>query len=57
MFAFIFSVLYAASDEIHQLFTPTREGRMRDVIIDTAGIYLMYIYIKSHLNFVKKLVS
>jgi VanZ family protein len=29
--------LYAASDEIHQLFVPDREGRPIDVLIDTGG--------------------
>lgn len=32
-----FTVIYAISDEIHQLFIPTREGKLRDVIIDTVG--------------------
>jgi VanZ family protein len=30
-------VLYAASDEFHQLFVPSREGAVRDVLIDTSG--------------------
>jgi VanZ family protein len=30
-------VAYAASDEVHQLFVPTREGRIRDVLYDSAG--------------------
>lgn len=30
-------VAYAASDEVHQLFVPTREGRIRDVIYDSVG--------------------
>ncbi len=34
----VLAVLYAISDEIHQTFIPTREGRIRDVIIDSAGI-------------------
>jgi VanZ family protein len=29
--------LYAASDEFHQSFVPTREARFGDVLIDTAG--------------------
>ena len=29
--------LYAASDEFHQSFVPTRTARMSDVFIDTAG--------------------
>ncbi len=30
-------LLYAASDEFHQLFVPSREGSVRDVVIDTTG--------------------
>jgi VanZ family protein len=29
--------LYAASDEIHQAFVPSREASVRDVLLDTAG--------------------
>ncbi len=29
--------LYAASDEFHQIFVPTRTARVSDVLIDTAG--------------------
>lgn len=36
----IFTVLYAASDEWHQTFVPTRSGSVRDVAIDTAGAVL-----------------
>ena len=36
-FGFGFAVLFAASDEIHQAFVPSREGRAVDVLIDTAG--------------------
>lgn len=32
-----FSVLYAASDEIHQLFVSGRSGQIKDVCIDAAG--------------------
>lgn len=45
-FAFIFTVLYAASDEIHQLFVPGREGKVTDVLIDSAGA-LFFICITS----------
>ena len=41
-------VLYAISDEIHQLFVPGRSGEMRDVLIDSIagliGIGLIYTY-------------
>src|SRR5581483_1791631 len=32
-----FAVLYAATDEFHQTFIPSREGCLRDVCIDTTG--------------------
>ena len=37
LYAFIITLLYAMTDEIHQRFVPTREGRLRDVIIDAIG--------------------
>lgn len=46
LIALIIALIYAASDEIHQTFVPTREGRLRDVGIDTIGMSLMYIYTK-----------
>jgi len=50
----LLSVLYAITDEFHQTFVPSREGRVRDVLIDTSGILLMYIYIKNNLRVIKK---
>jgi VanZ family protein len=38
--AWILSVLYAFTDEIHQSFIPTRSARLRDVLIDAAGTLL-----------------
>jgi|SRR5690625_4615422 len=35
--ALAISVLYAISDEVHQLFIPGRSGEVRDVLIDSAG--------------------
>jgi VanZ family protein len=32
--------LYAASDELHQSFVPTRHGNLRDVTIDTVAVTL-----------------
>lgn len=42
-------VLYACSDEVHQLFVPGRTGRIRDVLIDTSGavIAMISIYFKN----------
>lgn len=52
--AFLIAVLYAVSDEIHQTFVPTREGRLRDVVIDTAGITCAYLLVKNNWKYVKK---
>lgn len=35
--AFAISVIYAATDEFHQLFIPGRTGTPKDVLIDSAG--------------------
>ena len=36
--AMLFSLIYAFTDEIHQLFIPGRTGKLRDVGIDFIGI-------------------
>lgn len=47
----VLSMLYACSDEIHQIFVPGRAGRISDVLLDTAGalfgagVLLLIIYI------------
>lgn len=38
--ALFFSMLYAISDEIHQLYIPGRSGEVGDVIIDTFGAFV-----------------
>jgi VanZ family protein len=37
IFAITTAIIYAASDEFHQSFTPGREPTVRDVIFDTIG--------------------
>lgn len=47
--ALLICVLYAISDEVHQLFVPGRGGQVRDVIIDSAGASVgigLYLIIK-----------
>lgn len=44
--AAVISLLYAISDEYHQTFVPLREGRIRDVFIDSIGIAAMYLYLR-----------
>lgn len=39
-FAFLLCVVYAISDEIHQLFVPGRSGQLRDVMIDSSGSFV-----------------
>lgn len=34
------AIIYAATDEFHQTFVAGRDGRLRDVLIDSAGILL-----------------
>jgi len=57
LIAFVLTFLYAASDEIHQTFVPTREGTLRDVGIDTIGMSLMYIYTKYRFNSINRFLS
>lgn len=42
--AFIVCVLYAISDEVHQLFIPGRSGEVRDVLIDSTGAIVGIIF-------------
>ena len=38
--AWIICILYASSDEFHQLFVKGRSGEIRDVLIDSIGAFL-----------------
>ena len=42
----VIAVLYSISDEYHQTFVPFREGTVRDVFIDSIGIFLMYLILR-----------
>ena len=46
----LLAVLYGASDEFHQSFTPGREPRVRDVLFDAFGSILSVYYIWNYLN-------
>jgi len=46
VYSFILTIVYAATDEIHQLYTPGRDARVRDVLFDTAGASLTLYWIK-----------
>jgi VanZ family protein len=38
--AILISAIYAATDELHQQFVPTRQGSIWDVLLDTSGAAL-----------------
>ena len=38
--AFLVGMLYAVSDEVHQLFVPGRSGEGKDVLLDSVGVLL-----------------
>ncbi len=40
VFSFLFCVIYAISDEIHQLFVPGRGAQAVDVLIDSIGAFV-----------------
>ncbi len=48
LFSGIICILYAATDEIHQLYVPGRGGQIRDVLIDSLGAgtgFILYFII------------
>ncbi len=44
--AFILTLLYGISDEIHQLFVPGRHGSVADVLFDASGALLMILLLR-----------
>jgi VanZ family protein len=44
--ALIFTILYAISDEYHQMFVQTRTASWRDVIIDSVSASIIYLILK-----------
>ena len=48
LLAFLICVLYAVSDEIHQIFIPGRSGQISDVLLDSSGgllgILILHIF-------------
>lgn len=45
IYSSIISILYAVLDEIHQLYVPGREGKIRDVLIDSIGVLIGIVII------------
>ncbi len=49
------AMLYACTDEVHQMFVPGRSGEVRDVLIDTAGAAVgVVVYAALSSKFYKK---
>ena len=54
----IIGIIYASTDEVHQLFTPGRSAQITDVMIDSMGVLLgillvtlvIKLYIKRHVS-------
>ena len=44
---FIITAVFAITDEVHQSFVPTREGKSRDAIIDMFGAIVAWISLKT----------
>jgi len=42
-------ILFACSDEIHQIFVPKRGGRMSDVLIDCGGVLIGLVLARLYL--------
>ncbi len=43
--AAVITILYACTDEFHQLFVPGREGKITDVFVDSIGVVIGLIII------------
>ena len=54
LFVFLFCVLYAVSDEVHQHFVPGRACRLLDVFIDATGILTALILMLIITHYLKK---
>jgi VanZ family protein len=48
LIAAVVAVVYACFDEYHQTFVPFREGTARDVLVDSVGILIMYIFLRRY---------
>ena len=60
MIAFLACLLYAISDETHQLFVPGRGGQIKDVLIDSAGAAAgigVYMICSKALNLKKQMTN
>lgn len=57
LWAFIATMGYAVSDEWHQTLIPTREGRIRDILIDLLGAGVVWWALASYKKLRHKLIN
>jgi len=48
--AYVITVIYAMTDEMHQLFVPGRAGRVTDVLIDSVGVTIVTLLLSCGKN-------
>ena len=53
LFSFIFCLIYAISDEVHQLFIIERSFGLIDILIDMIGSFISFCFIKLSLKIIK----
>ena len=53
LYAAVVTVLYACSDEFHQLFVVGRSGQFTDVLIDSTGMVIGFIGIYLYYRFIR----
>lgn len=56
IYSVILAILFATSDEYHQTFVPTRQGKHFDVLVDSVGIFSVYC-ITVHYEKIKRSAS
>lgn len=56
-FAILISFVYACTDELHQKFVPGRSCEFRDVLIDTNGAFLGYLFFLLSLRIIHRIRS
>lgn len=56
-YSFLFSIVYAFTDEFHQSFTPGREPTLRDIAFDTVGVLLSLYLIINYLSKAPKVIK
>lgn len=54
LFAIVFSTTFALVDEFYQTFIPGRSGSVRDVLIDSIGIYAAVFFLAIVMNIYEK---